>query len=689
MKEKKEMQIVVTADDSKAKTKLQKLADYLKGNFEKEKKTKVEVDTASSMQKLNDYLKELDTIDQKMNKAFTSGKNYQIGDVKVTTSDSYLEGDAEQEFDTLSAKADELREKIGEIMRHMAEGYQAEWVKSFENVDVSQTTSDLALTKAELIQINDKIASIKSSIKNIDREAMPEAFNVLAGELEEAEKKAEELKIAIKGVDDSTNEVSKDFSTLGDKISKALKKASKKTSKFVLSLFSIRTIWSLISKASSTYLSENEATTNKIAAAWSYLGNLIGPAIEKIVGWLQYGIAYLNVFVKALSGVDLLAKSIKNTIAKTNKELKKTVSSMDEVVNLDTNNNGSADAVGALEDIASIELNQEIVSFLEDLAEAFKTVWDWAKMAWNFLEDNFGTTGATAITAGIALILGGAATGGLWGMVAALTAIATIELATLINQFKELNNAINEEQRAEAEAIAAKLALYNYYKEQYETASNEEDRAYYLEKMESSYEDMASTIEETDVSLASIVELSEGWEGYYDNTKTLAEQILEATKSAEETLNGINGSTHDITVRINADTTIAESKVLTFFDKIKRWSKTIGEIFGGGSGLFNTPNQYASGGFPEEGQMFIANEKGPEMVGNIGSSTAVVNNQQIVDSVSIGVANAVAGVLGSQKSTNQNASYIYINGSEFAKAVYNDMENESLRRNKNTSIRRA
>ena len=97
---------------------------------------------------------------------------------------------------------------------------------------------------------------------------------------------------------------------------------------------------------------------------------------------------------------------------------------------------------------------------------------------------------------------------------------------------------------------------------------------------------------------------------------------------------------------------------------------------------------FASGGFPETGQMFIANEKGPELVGNIGSSTAVVNNQQIVDSVSIGVANAVAGVLGSQKSTSQNASYIYINGSEFAKAIYPDMQAEILRRNTNTSIRR-
>lgn len=49
---------------------------------------------------------------------------------------------------------------------------------------------------------------------------------------------------------------------------------------------------------------------------------------------------------------------------------------------------------------------------------------------------------------------------------------------------------------------------------------------------------------------------------------------------------------------------------------------------------------YASGGFPEMGQMFIAREAGAELVGNIGNRTAVMNNDQIVSSVSRGVADA-------------------------------------------------
>lgn len=55
---------------------------------------------------------------------------------------------------------------------------------------------------------------------------------------------------------------------------------------------------------------------------------------------------------------------------------------------------------------------------------------------------------------------------------------------------------------------------------------------------------------------------------------------------------------------------------------------------------------YASGGFPNEGQMFIARERGPEMVGSIGGRTAVANNDQIVTAVSDGVYNAVMAAFG-------------------------------------------
>jgi hypothetical protein len=47
------------------------------------------------------------------------------------------------------------------------------------------------------------------------------------------------------------------------------------------------------------------------------------------------------------------------------------------------------------------------------------------------------------------------------------------------------------------------------------------------------------------------------------------------------------------------------------------------------------------------GELFIAREAGPELVGTLGGDAAVMNNDQIVASVSAGVARAVASVMGS------------------------------------------
>lgn len=49
---------------------------------------------------------------------------------------------------------------------------------------------------------------------------------------------------------------------------------------------------------------------------------------------------------------------------------------------------------------------------------------------------------------------------------------------------------------------------------------------------------------------------------------------------------------------------------------------------------------FENGGFPEHGQMFIARESGPELVGTIGQKTAVANNSQIIAGVSAGVREA-------------------------------------------------
>lgn len=76
----------------------------------------------------------------------------------------------------------------------------------------------------------------------------------------------------------------------------------------------------------------------------------------------------------------------------------------------------------------------------------------------------------------------------------------------------------------------------------------------------------------------------------------------------------------------------------------------------GGSVSYN-PNKggvFATGGFPNEGQMFVARENGPEMVGTIGGRTAVANNDQIVEGIRQGVFEAVSAAMASGGNGNVN-----------------------------------
>lgn len=83
------------------------------------------------------------------------------------------------------------------------------------------------------------------------------------------------------------------------------------------------------------------------------------------------------------------------------------------------------------------------------------------------------------------------------------------------------------------------------------------------------------------------------------------------------------------------------------FSKIVQWAADVlGQNWGGITlvqrvkfARVSVPT-YADGGFPEQGQMFIAREAGAEMVGNIGRRTAVANNDQIVAGIAGGVSQA-------------------------------------------------
>ena len=92
---------------------------------------------------------------------------------------------------------------------------------------------------------------------------------------------------------------------------------------------------------------------------------------------------------------------------------------------------------------------------------------------------------------------------------------------------------------------------------------------------------------------------------------------------------------------------------------------------------------YATGGFPASGELFIARENGiPEMVGRMGSRSAVANNGQIVDGVASGVELANEAVVNAvmamgqmiTKAVNDKDTNTYLDGQVIAKGIYSYTE---------------
>lgn len=140
-------------------------------------------------------------------------------------------------------------------------------------------------------------------------------------------------------------------------------------------------------------------------------------------------------------------------------------------------------------------------------------------------------------------------------------------------------------------------------------------------------------------------------EGLYDEFgKTSGDNFItnllaEIRNSKTEVQKAMNKVTPEMEVEFKVKAEELQRKVTDAFAKIGILlpTKADGGVYSNGN--WQNIQKYANGGMPSFGQMFIAREAGPELVGSLGNRTAVMNNDQIVASVSAGVYNAVVSAM--------------------------------------------
>ena len=356
-------------------------------------------------------------------------------------------------------------------------------------------------------------------------------------------------------------------------IGNSLQKLGPKIAKIGITLLGARGIFGALSKATRNYLTNNEATAQKMSAIWVALGNLIGPIIEKIANLVIKLIGYINVFVKTVSRgkIDLTKNMGKNTKAIKGttgamKELNKQLAQFDEATVLQDQKLDSGGGAGGLDSDAfeMPELDETWVGKIQKFGE-------WVLENWPTILEVLGGIGLIFTAGKVAgwvsnigkiIGIGGAGATGAGG--SGLLGIATVVIA-LTALYLDLKGAIDKA------ADSAKQDFENRAKEGEKSKKVTEKQISILEDATASEKEHAEAVRNTNSQLQNT---SKSVKTYAGNIKSMDntlyefgtaigfsdEALRENKKLLKESTDKINLYVDGINKSVDAETLSKEEK---------------------------------------------------------------------------------------------------------------------------------
>ena len=135
--------------------------------------------------------------------------------------------------------------------------------------------------------------------------------------------------------------------------------------------------------------------------------------------------------------------------------------------------------------------------------------------------------------------------------------------------------------------------------------------------------------------------------------QTIGSKISSAVQSASQTISNMVSNARNTLSNI---TSSISSTVSSAINSAKNVVNTVKAKF------------FASGGYPEQGQLFVARENGPEMVGQIGGRTAVASNNDIREGIAEAVYSAFTSAISGNNGMDKDVN-IYLDGKLIAKST--------------------
>lgn len=345
---------------------VQKEADKLTAKEEKVKETFVAEREVDSM--VDERYRHKDYIDEREAEALS----------KIREEREYLNQKA-QEYNSMLDEANaklQQQQAIASASKELDSAVKAnsvlDKIKSQE-----QYNSLLAETRAKMAEIESLAASIAKNrgvdvnsllAANPQYQKLAETLKVLESTTRQFGSEAER---AGQRARDGFRSARKEANKFGTGVTNLAKKVIKTSLKMTLAIFGIRGAYRAVRMAMTEYMATNQELESKLSTIKSYFGQILGPAIERVVNLFWSAINAVNAFIYALSGINLAAKANAAALKKqagAASAAKAQLAGFDEMNRLNDSSGGGGGSSPAL-----LDETFDITPFTEKVRELFKS----------------------------------------------------------------------------------------------------------------------------------------------------------------------------------------------------------------------------------------------------------------------------------------------------------------------------
>lgn len=462
-----EIEIVVTAKVEEALKEFEKMLPAIKEKMKQVQEVFSKVDTKAMTSKLHQAV---NFMKKKMQDLKKSSESNEIA-IKVNNKD------AQKQISQIQKQIDSLQEKINarqmklnvinpqidKIVDDTRKSVTPDGIKPNDkamdttidnalksNKDFTSLNSQAQKLYTEIEMYNKQLSEAKNKMTQLNQETNKTATtqNKLGSFFGAFKQKIEQVKPSISNMKDSFKELPKLTQNITNNIKgmgTGVKNGLGHILKYAMALFSLRSVYSVLSSCAQSWLSSQNAGAKQLSANINYMkyamGSAFAPVIQYVTGLVYQLMKAIQSVIYALFRVNIFAKasassyvSMAGSAKKAKEESKQLAGIHDEINNVQTNDNSSSGSGGGTSpsfDLSGID--NQMSPLAQKLFDFFRPLVD----SWNKYGEQVITASKNAIS-GI-----GQAVGAMWGSVETLFTNGTIYsiIANILNSIGQIGRA--------------------------------------------------------------------------------------------------------------------------------------------------------------------------------------------------------------------------------------------------------